>query len=193
MTRHGQSPAGLIEVLADEPDGGGTRGVGTAQDSALLVSLRDFGRLPGDAQAGVRCQFGKDGSWRLVGWAESACTWAVRTQDRDVLAAAAAAASLHDPDQIDSRDALLVLALVSRACALVGVPVSSVVNCALATTDEPGGAWLRDHLRSGASLPPTHREVGAGSRFTFERVEPAGDPYVDLAHLLGPEPHEEDS
>jgi hypothetical protein len=195
MTRDSQSPAGLIEVLADEPDGGGTHDVGTAQDSALLASLRDFGRLSGEAQAAVRCQVGKDGSWRLVGWAERACTWAVRTRDRDVLAAAAAAASLHDPDQIDSRDALLVLALVSRACALVGATVGSVVERALAMTDEPGGAWLRDHLRPGTSLPPTHREGGAGSRFTFERIEPTGDPYVDLAHLLddGPEALEVDS
>lgn len=179
-----RSASGLIEVLAGEPDGGGTREVGSAQDVAVLDSLREFGRLSPEAQAAVDSRVGVGGSWRLVGWAERACTWAVRTRDRDVLAAAAAAASLHDPERIDSRDALLVLTLVSRACTLTGLRAGSVRKRALTMTDAPGGAWLRDHLRAGALLPATHREVGTGSDVGFERVEVTLNPYVELAHLL---------
>ena len=186
--RSGSPPVDLLEVFAREPDGGGTRDVGGAQDVAVLSSLQDFGRLPPEAQAAVRSRVGEGSSWRLVGWAERACTWAVRMRDGDVLAAAAAAASLHDPDRIDSRDALLVLALVSRACTLTGLRADSVQERALSMTDAPGGAWLHDHLRAGASLPLTHREVGTGSDVAFERVEVTDDPYVDLAHLLEEHP-----
>ncbi|GAB3651952.1 hypothetical protein GCM10027596_00510 [Nocardioides korecus] len=48
--------------------------MGNAQAVAVLASLRHFGRLPDEAQAAARARVGKDGSWRLVGWAERACT-----------------------------------------------------------------------------------------------------------------------
>jgi hypothetical protein len=88
----------------------------------------------------------------------------------------------------DARDAQVALQVVARATELVGSDRATVIRAAAGASDVEGGRWLLDVLSPPeVGLPSTHREVGHGDAFAFQRIGTGTDPQTDLADWIADE------
>lgn len=122
-------------------------------------------------------------AWCLLAWVEVAATAIVRKPGADAVARAAFALALALQSTLDRRDCAVVASLLRRASILADVDfaVGVATGCRRAgATGREAHALLR---KAPVETPPTHREVGCGPTFTFERVAPGFDA-DDLARWL---------
>ena len=108
----------------------------------------------------------KDHGWVLLGWCENAASIAVRTSDLELLETAVFGLSLVPRRQIDRRDVLLVGALIRRAVELLGVRWDDFRR---RFDDSRLLLGLIDEFPPQVS-PVSHRELGSGSLFRFEKI-----------------------
>ncbi len=153
-------------------------------ESALELSLRSWSdRLSDDQQvkwqqtirslliecrsAPSSCRIeGTDSGWVLLGWCENATSEAVRHCDFDLLEIVSFGLSLVSRSPLDEREVWLVGALVRRSVSLIGRNWPSLLR---RFKDDQDVTALLQRFPHSVS-PVSHREIGIGEEFRFERV-----------------------
>ena len=106
-------------------------------------------------------------SWILLSYCEEATALAVREQSVHILSAATKGVLLTAHFRaIDTRECLLVGALIRRATALLGLECGSVLQH---YSGDQHALELLGQFPAAVS-PRSHKEVGCGTVFRFERV-----------------------
>lgn len=167
----------LLHAL-NRPAPRGLKDLGGTWDIEVLDALSAVTADPADL-ARVSDQLTPDQKWALLGWAEGACTWAVRCRSTDLIQRVVQALSLLD-GQLDRRDILVVATLAHRAARRLGVTLEELSDSDQLPTGPPPPAWV---LGASEDLPSSYVERGEGSSFEFRR-EPSGFDPAALEELL---------
>jgi len=107
--------------------------------------------------------------WWLLSWVERAASRIGATGRPELVELAAFALALLEDGPVDPREAWLVGGLVRRGAERCGLDFSALVAAGCARAGDRGVSCRRWLSGASAELPGTHREVGEGAAFRFER------------------------
>ena len=166
----------LVQAL-DRPSPHGLANLGGTWDTAVLEGLSAVATDPAKRDL-VANELSREQAWRLLGWSEAACSWAVRTQSTDLVLLATQALTMLE-GKLDARDLLVVATLAHRAALRLGYTLADLIALRTSAADALP-AWV---MNASTDLPPTHTERGKGPTFEFQRKPSGFDPAVLQALL----------
>lgn len=127
----------------------------------------------------------QDRWWLVLSWVEHAASAIAATGRPELVELSAFALSLLENGPVDGREAMLVGGLVRRAAKHAGLDFLPLVAGGCARAGARGEQCLRWLSKATDRLPPTHREVGEGRTFRFERKPKTFDEQAFIRRLKG--------
>lgn len=112
----------------------------------------------------------RDRWWVLLSWVERAASAIAATRRAELVELVAFALSVLEDGPVDGREAMAIAALVRRGASHAGLDFLALIRPGCARAGSRGEQCLRWLSRASDRLYRTHREVGQGTSFRFERV-----------------------
>jgi len=152
--------------------------IGGSVDTGVFEALSATLAVPAEGDR-VVAGLTRDQAWALLGWAEGACSWAVRVGSPEIVEGVFQSLALLD-GKLDRRDLLLVATLARRAARRLDTDLEEVARSSQLVGHPLLPEWI---ATATEELPSTHVEEGHGQSFAFRREPPGFDP-TELWELL---------
>lgn len=126
-----------------------------------------------------------DNTWTLIAWAINCAVQSVRSDDGAALPYALVGLALCTESDVDERELLRVLPLLSRSAEIVGLGCRHLTTVASAMSDAAASRWISKHV--DCSMRPEdagYEETGKGNEFRYELVGADWDVESELRDFL---------
>ncbi|GAB3749811.1 hypothetical protein [Microlunatus parietis] len=130
-------------------------------------------------------ELNRDRWWLVLSWVEQTASLIATTRRAELVELSAFALSLLEDGPVDGREAWLIGSVVRCGTKHAGLDFLPLIAAGCARAGDRGEQCLRWLSKASDRLPSTHREVGEGPTFRFERKLTEFDEQAFIRRLKG--------